>query len=249
MAKNLNSAPPEVIRSLRPQAKIDLVVTMDLMRDKIDVRSGIVYEVEDNRVILSQTDPPVLKSFSGNPVHATFLVTRPGSPPRRWGYDTTILDVVADYRLRRDDPITQPAVFIGAPRGEFIESNVRLDYRIRVAPRDGLMVKIRGTTGRVTIIDLSVGGLLIAFPGAPRVAEGERLWYTLTFPDLTSLGGEAEIRRVSPQGKPVKSTLVGIKFLRLDVNAVRMLQKAVNRLMLQAQRAKYESEVEIASNT
>ncbi|MBF0529330.1 MAG: PilZ domain-containing protein [Deltaproteobacteria bacterium] len=238
--KTKSNPHPEVARALRLQAKVDLIVVLDLIKDRIDVRSTIVYEIENDKMILSQSDPPILKSFAGNPVQATFLVKMADGTTRRWGYETTILDVVADYRLRKDDPISQPAIFIGPPGDEFTESNTRLDYRIRINPRDGIVAKIRGAMGRVTVIDLSVGGMMVSFPGVVEVTEGERLWYTLTFPDLSSIGGEAEVRRVSNYGKPVRSTTIGLKFLNLEINAIRSLQKTVNRLMLQAQRAKFE---------
>ncbi|MEW6265589.1 MAG: PilZ domain-containing protein [Thermodesulfobacteriota bacterium] len=231
------------IRFLRPQSKIDLILNLDLLQDVIEVRSSVIYELDPQRLIMAQTDPPILKSMIGREIEATFLAPGLENEKKlcRWGYSAALMDLIPDYRLHRDDQLDQQALVIGAPTPRTLyESNVRLAFRVPVADKDGLSLKFRSHSGLVSILDLSVGGVLASLPGAPHISIGDHLWHTLIFPDQAFISGEAEVRRVYAFGRPVKNTLIGLKFLRLDVDASRTLGRWVNRLMLQAQRLRYE---------
>ena len=224
----------EVLRALRPQAKIDLILTLDPLLDLIDVRSTIVYAVEEARVILAQPEPPIVPSRIGNEVEATFLVReRRKGELRRWGYLTSIREIIRDYRLYRDDPITQQAVVIGAPLGELVESNLRLFYRIRVAPRYGIVMTAEALPGPVTIHDISGGGALISAPGLEEASKGWRFAFTLSFPDHPPITGEAEVRRLVFRGTGAQPAAMGVKFVSLDVASTRVLQRAISNLMLE----------------
>jgi hypothetical protein len=224
----------EVLRGLRPQAKIDLILTLDPLLDLIDVRSTIVYAVEDARVILAQPEPPIVPSRVGSEVEATFLVRdRRTGELRRWGYLTSIREIIRAYRLHQEDPITQQALIIGAPVGELVESNLRLHYRIRVAPRYGISMTVESIPGPVTIHDISEGGALVSAPGLHAVTKGKRLGFTLSFPDHPPITGEAEVRRLVFRGKGTQPVAMGVKFVSLDVASARILQRAVSRLMLE----------------
>jgi PilZ domain len=224
----------EVLRALRPQAKIDLILTLDPLLDLIDVRSTIVYAVEEARVILAQPEPPIVPSRVGNEVEATLLIReRRTGELRRWGYLTTIREIIRAYRLYKDDPITQQAVVIGAPVGELVESNLRLHYRIRVAPRYGIAMTVEAFPGPVTIHDISGGGALISAPALEGVSKGGRFTFTLSFPDHPPITGEAEVRRLVFRGKGTQPVAVGVKFVSLDVASARVLQRAISSLMLE----------------
>jgi len=224
----------EVLRALRPQAKIDLILTLDPLLDLIDVRSTIVYAVEEARVILAQPEPPIVPSRVGSEVEATFLVRgRRTGELRRWGYLTSFREIIKAYRLYQDDPITQQAVVIGAPVGELVESNLRLHYRIRVAPRYGISMTVEALPGPVTIHDISGGGALISAPGLEGVSKGRRLAFTLSFPDHSPITGEAEVRRLVFRGKGTQPVAMGVKFVSVDVASARVLQRAITKLMLE----------------
>lgn len=224
----------EVLRALRPQAKIDLILTLDPLLDLIDVRSTIVYGVEEARVILAQPEPPIVPSRIGNEVEATFLVReRRTGELRRWGYLTSIREIIRDYRLYQDDPIAQQAVVIGAPVGELVESNLRLFYRIRVAPTYGIVMTVEALQGPVTIHDISGGGALISAPGLEGVSKGWCFAFTLSFPDHPPITGEAEVRRLVFRGKGTQPAAMGVKFVSLDAGSARVLQRAINSLMLE----------------
>jgi PilZ domain len=224
----------DVLRALRPQAKIDLILTLDPLLDLIDVRSTIVYAVEETRVILAQPEPPIIPSRVGNEVEATFLVRGPRTGElRRWGYLTSIREIIRAYRLYQDDPIAQQAVVIGAPVGELVESNLRLHYRIRVASRYGIAMTVEALPGSVTIHDISGGGALISAPGLQGVSKGRRFAFTLSFPDHPPITGEAEVRRLVFRGKGTQPVAMGVKFVSLDVASARILQRAISNLMLE----------------
>jgi hypothetical protein len=44
-----------------PGHSVDLVLNMDLLKETIDVRKSLIYDVEGNLFILSQTTPSIKK--------------------------------------------------------------------------------------------------------------------------------------------------------------------------------------------
>lgn len=232
-------------RVLRLQTRLDLIFDVDLINDFIDVRSAMVLDITDSRIIITQSDPPVLKSMVGRSLEATFvsrdLVT---SEVMRWGWRCQITEFIPRYRLQKDAPESETIQALALSRpavGALTETNARMDYRISIGTDKKISIQTHPSFGRVHLLDFSAGGVLIAIPKPPQAKVGMRLWFTLFFPlpsasgQQTTINGEAEVVRVTadedaPQAK------VGLKFMDLDLNATRALQKAINFYMLEEQR-------------
>ncbi len=230
---------------LRPQTRLDLIFDVDLINDYIDVRSAMVMDIRLDGVVITQPDPPVLKSMVGRSLEATFVRRDPvSSEIIRWGWRCQILSLVANYKLHPDDPETVPAALLSLPTlGGLTETNARMDYRLSITPDRKISIQTHPSFGRVTLLDFSAGGVLIAIPRPPQAKVGMRLWFTLFFPvqaaagQQTTINGEAEVVRVtSSEGE--QYSRVGLKFLDLDLTATRSLQKAFNFYMLEEQRGR-----------
>ncbi len=230
---------------LRPQTRLDLIFDVDLINDYIDVRSAMVMDIRLDGVVITQPDPPVLKSMVGRSLEATFVRRDPvSSEIIRWGWRCQILSLVANYKLHPDDPETVPAALLSLPTlGGLTETNARMDYRLSITPDRKISIQTHPSFGRVTLLDFSAGGVLIAIPRPPQAKVGMRLWFTLFFPvqaaagQQTTINGEAEVVRVtSSEGE--QYSRVGLKFLDLDLTATRSLQKAINFYMLEEQRGR-----------
>jgi hypothetical protein len=227
-------------RLLRPNTRIDLILDVDLINDRIDVRNGSVYDLTDQYVVISQTDPLMTMHMMGREVEVTFVGREPVSGEiLRWGWTGKIAKI-ADYKFNENE--TVQAIYLSLPHpGDISETNARMDYRLTLVSNDHISIQTHPSFGRVILFDFSAGGVLIGVPAPPQANMGMRLWFTLFFPNFmsqggqTTINGEAEVVRISyTPGEPIAK--LGLKFFELDLNATRALQKAINYYMLEEQR-------------
>ncbi|MDR1577511.1 MAG: PilZ domain-containing protein [Deltaproteobacteria bacterium] len=233
-------------RLLKPNTRIDLILDVDLINDRIDVRNGTVYEISEKLLVLSQTDPLMTRSMVGREVEVTFVGREPVSGEvMRWGWSAKIVSI-SDYKFSPTE--TVQAIYLSAPKaGEINETNARMDYRLTIVSNDHISIQTHPSFGRVVLFDFSAGGVLIGVPAPPQATLGMRLWFTLFFPNFqtsggqTTINGEAEVVRINYAAGD-KMAKLGLKFHELDLNATRALQKAINYYMLEEQRARFRSE-------
>ena len=233
-------------RLLKPNTRIDLILDIDLINDRIDVRNGVVYDITDHHVIISQTDPVMTRSVIGREIQVTFVGREPISGEiLRWGWSGRVTKI-DKFLLNNTEAV--PAIYLTVPvTGEISETNARMDYRLNIVSNDHISIQTHPSFGRVVLFDFSAGGVLIGVPAPPQATMGMRLWFTLFFPNFqtaggqTTINGEAEVVRISyaPGDQMAK---LGLKFHELDINATRALQKAINYYMLEEQRIRNRTE-------
>lgn len=233
-------------RLLRPGMRVDLILDVDLINDRIDVRNGSVYDITEQHVIISETDPRVSPAMAGREIEVTFVGMEPVSGEvMRWGWSGSI-NRIGDYQFSPTEKVK--AIYLTAPRpGEINETNARMDYRLTIMSNDHISIQTHPSFGRVVLFDFSAGGVLIGVPAPPQASLGMRLWFTLFFPNYvsqsgqTTINGEAEVVRINyVPGDPMAK--LGLKFHELDLNATRALQKAINYYMLEEQRIRNRTE-------
>jgi len=230
---------------LRPRMQLELIFDVDLVNDSIDVRSATVLDLSAEHIIITQATPPILKAMVGRSAEATFVRRDPLTGDIiRWGWRTQIKKIMANYRARPDEAQTVTALVIGRPSvGGLTETNARMDYRLSITDERKISIQTHPSFGRISLLDFSAGGVLIAVPRPPQAQVGLRLWFSLFFPVLnaagqpTTISGEAEVMRVS-QEEDEETARVGLKFLDLDLSATRALQKTINYYMLEEQRGR-----------
>jgi hypothetical protein len=248
MSKSETASRPaaSVENLLSSRTRLDLIFDVNLVSGYIDVRRSVVLDFVSGRLIISQADPPVLTSLVGKSMEATFVRRDPvTSAIKRWGWRSQVLELIPHYRLHPDDPDDQealPALAISPPaEGGLSESNARMDYRLTISGDKKISIQTHPSFGRITLLDFSAGGVLIGVPKPAEVEPGFKLWFTLFFPfqsvpgQPTAINGEAEVVRITTEDdEPLAH--IGLKFLNLDFNATRALQKTINFYMLEEQR-------------
>lgn len=220
----------ELTRIIRPQRQIDLIVSVDFIREKIDVRATVIFDVNETqkRITIAQTSPPILKSMIGREVEATMLIKQEqGEGRKRVGFQAKILDYLPQYSLRKG--VIDQALAIGYPEKPVKETSVRLHYRVHPSKSHGISVSINNESGQVNLLDLSLGGLLISYGGGLEFRQGQRLSLVLTINKTAiPLAGEA-IRLFDREGS--KLLFVGIKFTEIETKAARVIQETVSLIM------------------
>lgn len=217
-------------RFLRPRQAADLVLSLDLDQDYIDIRHTTIEDLEaGGRLVLAQSDPPLLRSHRGQPVEVSFLYRERGPGGAQWqrlGYRTRVADVVPNYRLRAGVLIT--AILVDPPR-RLEPSTVRMAPRLPPSPDMDLQLFLQPHRVEVTILDLSAGGVCFSHEAWMGFDRGSRVRLGLATGGLW-LDLVGDVVRVEPMGTQRSATAVRFENLEMrDRRLIRQLTLEINR--------------------
>lgn len=173
----------EVLRNtnLRPGRNVDLVIYTDLDRDIIDTRSTTLHDISaKGHVILAQPSRPLGPSSKGKQVELTFLGRYRDVPGGRWlrvGYPTRVLGVLQNYKI--SSAIRESVVVVGSPK-ELKQYTLRLHYRMEPPPDIDLRLYLEPDHDKVSIVDISAGGVRFSHPKAWNYAKNFTMNLTLS---------------------------------------------------------------------
>ncbi len=137
---------------IRPGVMADIIFEGDETKNQIPRLQTIIQSIEERRMILAQTTPPVPEERRGKRLLVTFLETNDGISVR-YGFWAK-LKAVTDHEIIRFQPV--PVLMIERET-EPKKCNLRMNYRIKPMMNRGLAAVFQGAP--VTIVDISVGGL------------------------------------------------------------------------------------------
>lgn len=140
---------------LRPGLTIALVVEIDMIREKIDVRSSTIYDILGKEFIIAQPDSPLSPSRIKNMVTLSYLVREKGAYVR-YGFRSEMVRFIPDYLLSSSQ--TVPAIVV-VPKTVPDPFNLRFNYRIEPPSTFPLGISFYGHLA--PIINISLGGALI----------------------------------------------------------------------------------------
>ena len=141
---------------IKPGLNIRIVTEIDVTLERISVKASVIYEVKGQKLIVAQTDPPILKSKLQTETVITYLV-KEKNKTRRYGCPARIAEFI-DYVLSSGEPV-QAVVMDRA--GEPQPHNIRMFYRVALTGRSGISMTIYGTP--VNVLDISLGGAKISY--------------------------------------------------------------------------------------
>ncbi|NPV05348.1 MAG: PilZ domain-containing protein [Syntrophaceae bacterium] len=214
--------------NIGPGSNVEIILELDELKEKIDVRRAIVHDVEGDRYILSQTSPPVRLSDVGKDARVTRLA-RKGDQLYRWGFSGTFEEILRDYPLNSSK--TVQALVIRRTSG-FETCNLRMHYRVR--PGSEWSTRIAVDSQAVNLIDISIGGALFSH-GIGRPFEHNRnVEVTYTGSDGTRHAIPAVVRRV---WTPQDARCNGIEFVAVRfTNLKKELERELAREIIELQR-------------
>jgi len=215
-----------MVMSIGPGSNVELVLEMDVLKEKIDVRRAIVHDVEGDRYILSQTTPPVRFSDVGKEARVTRL-TRKGDQLHRRGFSGTLEEIIREYMLNSSK--TVPALVIRRTSG-FETYNLRMHYRVR--PGSEWSTRIAVDSQAVNLIDLSIGGALFSHGIESPFEHNRPVEVTYTGSDGTRHAIPAVVRRVwtPPDARCNGIEFVAVRFTRLEKELERELAREIMEL-------------------
>jgi hypothetical protein len=212
-----------------PGASVDLVLNLDLLKETMEVRRAIIYDVEENSYILSQTFPSLRRSNIGMTFHITHL-SRQGDQNIRYGFDGKLIDIIKDYRLHSSQ-LVQASIF--HRRSRLYSFDLRMHFRVKPAIDWAFRFSLESQP--VNLINISLGGALFCRKDITRLEPGQTVQVTGQASDGEQLPHiVAKVKRVWSPLEAVQTGLeyVAVQFYSKDANLTREL----GREILQIQR-------------
>ena len=207
---------------ISPGSNVDIVLDFDSLEETIDVRSATVYDLDDKRIILSQTSPPIGIYSIGKRVNVTYLVKEKDGPAR-YCITGKLAEIVRDYRLPGSETVQALLIMPEPGRERF---NLRLFYRLE-PPADGGIVLLLNQE-KVNIIDISIGGARFTHRKDQPIKAKKMVRLILQVGE-ESFDVEAQVVRIFPVSGRMAKKLesVAVQFLNLDRNMKDLLSKKI----------------------
>ncbi len=210
-----------------PGHSIDLVLNMDLLKETIDVRKSLIYDVEGNQFILSQTTPAVRKYDIGKFIHVTEL-KRHGDQYVRHGFGGRMTEAIEGYNLSN-----QSVQAFRVKKLSGIEVyDLRMHYRLRPGADWPFLFEIASQP--VQVLDVSLGGAAFSLNSNRDYEPSQTMNLICSKADGERYSILAKIKRVLHPANHTKSDIkcIAVQFLRKDMN----LSKELEREILKVQR-------------
>lgn len=133
----------------------------------------MVYDIDRNRMILSQTMPPLTRSHLGTILALTYL-KREERHIQRYGFSARFVDILLEYSLVSTEKVIA-LVFEIHSKPE--AANLRWHYRVKPPADSGLMLLLGEE--KMSVIDISLSGVRFSHIRKPPFKAGEILSLTL----------------------------------------------------------------------
>ncbi len=198
---------------IKPGMNINIIVSIDHMRELVDVKNSMIHDVEGKRIIVAQTDPPISRTNIEKEMFVTFL-EKGQKGPSRYGFYARIIDFIKDYELKSSKKVQ---AIIMKQTGEIEQYNLRMFYRLEPPSDCGIEISMEGR--RVNLIDISIGGAKFSHEKIHPFQPNE------TVKMMIEVGGnktgiEAVVLRVwEPENEKIRKTIAFASVQFLDVDA------------------------------
>jgi hypothetical protein len=209
--------------NIAPGANVELILEMDVLKEKIDVRRAILHDIEGERYILSQTTPPVRPSDIGKDARVTRL-TRKGDQLHRWGFSGKLEEIIREYPLNASKTVLALCIRKTSP---FETYNLRMHYRVR--PGSEWSTRIEVDSMPVNLIDISIGGALFSHGAENPFEHNRTVQVTYTGSDGTRHLIPAVVRRawIPHDARSSGLEFVAIRFTHLEKELERELAREI----------------------
>jgi len=196
---------------IRPGSGIDIVWQEDPVGTSIQLLSAMIYDVVDERIVLSQTQPPLTRSHLGRTLELTFR-KREERQTRRYGFSALFVDIIPEYRLVSMEKVIALVFEI---RSQPEPANLRSHFRIK-RPADSDLMLFAGKE-KMNLSNISLSGVGFSHKRKPPFKKGEIVPLTIIV-DRSRLDIYAQILRAwQPAGTGSVAGLqhVSAKFINI----------------------------------
>ena len=201
--------------SIRPGIAIEITLERTLMKGHL---RALIYDVDKNRIIISQTSPPLLASQINRYVNISYIFKK-GKRSRRMGFSAMISGFIKNYELSSGTYV--PALIMDI-KSEPEEMSLRRSFRVQTRHDSGISLMIRGKT--YSIADISLTGLSFTqslFQGSFRPADVLDIELIIDEKNYTVKGSVIRV------AETIKSRVISVVFKDMDNDLDSVLGKKI----------------------
>jgi len=208
----------------RPGSSVNIIVETDFLKEATDVRAAIIYEVTDDNVILSQTNPPLTERYIKKDVSVTYTI-RGKNDVSRLGFEGRVLDIIKEYRLSSSNVVS--AILVKKLQG-FKPYNLRMHYRVKPKLTD-FSIALYIESEKMNLLDISIGGALFCCKRNRCIEAGEERKVILSINEQRFPVDSRILSCWIPSeaGKDSNFEYVRIQFLNADKTCNRLLSEKI----------------------
>lgn len=208
---------------IKPGMNINMIVSIDHLREIVDVKNSTIHDVEGKRMIVAQTDPPISRTNLDKEMFVTFMEKGPAGPSR-YGFFARIVDFVKDYELKSSQKVQ---AIIMKKTGEVEEYNLRMFYRLEPPSDCGIVISMEGR--KVNLIDISIGGAKFSHEKIHPFQPNETVKMMIEVAG-NKTGIEAMVLRVwEPENEKIRKTIAfaSVQFIEIDAQLKNTLARKI----------------------
>lgn len=207
---------------------IDIVFENEINKSNAHYMKALVYDLESNNIIISQTSPPLSRHFLKRRILVTFLANVE-KRVLRFGFSARLIDLNTNYQIASNKSVE--ALIINK-----IEKPSQVDFRMhfRVKPPSQSSVNLFFQEEKINLINISLGGAKFTYPKSHLFLHGDTVKFKLII-DSTVFEINAKVRNISqPNEFSANKTLqyVGVEFEHNN----RQLDSALSRAIIGIER-------------
>lgn len=158
---------------LKVGTRVDIILENEIMKSKAHFMKALVYDIEENKIIVSQTSPALGRHFLDRPVMVSFLSEIDGRR-LRFGFSSKLLDLISDYKLASEQNV-EALVLQQYKKAKLID--FRMSFR--VTPRLQGNISLIYKEEKVNLIDISLGGARFTCPLEYSLHNGDEVKFKL----------------------------------------------------------------------
>ena len=159
--------------SIKVGTRVDIVFENEIMKSHAHYMKAVVYDLEKNKIILSQTSPALNRRFLKRRIMVTFLLSIERRV-LRFGFPARLIDIVTDYQIASGKNVE--ALII-----ERHKEPEPVDFRMyfRVKPSSQTDINLFLKEEKVNLIDISLGGAKFTYPKTYMFRPGDEVMFKL----------------------------------------------------------------------
>ena len=225
-------ARPDLNRIIQPAQHLELLFEAHEQEHRVDMRDTVIYDVYPNRksFVVAQTEPPVLKSMTGNAIESTFLwLSAPGEDPVRYAFHTRIQELLTHYPLSQGQ--TVQAIRLAYPK-DLYKRNIRFSYRLKPTKQYPITLWVEGHEQPLPILEISEGGVCVSYAELRRFSDlktGDRFFITLDFNKQSQMKLQLQVVRRFRKPEFPRIEFMGGRFCGLSMNEQALLAAEIKK--------------------
>jgi hypothetical protein len=137
---------------LKVGTRLDIIFENEINKDNAHYMKALAYDIEDSKVIISQTSPALSRHFLDRRIMVTFLANVE-KRILRFGFPAKLIDLLSDYQIASNKKVEALVL-------KQYDDPELLDFRMyfRVKPLLQSDVSLEVNEKKVNLIDISLGG-------------------------------------------------------------------------------------------